>query len=161
MASSEVSPLVSQSNVHCRSKRVRSYSSTVILSPNLKRRLQRLKVTPSEISNGSSVPARKYSNPRAPCAQCSQSSPVNVTSPTSCFGSDESTLNASQLREPCRQPDVPSHSLSFPVISAVSLTLENSGSVARDHLSVERTFLAYMRTSIAIAASGVGVCLHF
>lgn len=40
----------------------------------------------------------------------------------------------------------------------VSLCLENSGSVARDHLASERTFLAYMRTSLAIAASGVGGC---
>lgn len=38
----------------------------------------------------------------------------------------------------------------------VSLRLENSGSVARDHLASERTFLAYMRTSLAIASSGVG-----
>lgn len=42
--------------------------------------------------------------------------------------------------------------------SSVSLRLENSGSVARDHLASERTFLAYMRTSLAIAASGVGEC---
>lgn len=40
--------------------------------------------------------------------------------------------------------------------STVSLTLKNSGSVARDHLASERTFLAYMRTSLAIASSGVG-----
>lgn len=37
-----------------------------------------------------------------------------------------------------------------------SLTLENTGSVARDHLSVERTFLSYIRTSLAVASSGVG-----
>jgi hypothetical protein len=55
-----------------------------------------------------------------------------------------------------------------------SLTLENSGSVARDHLASERyaelavfsspmsfltdtsTFLAYVRTSLAIASTGVG-----
>ena len=37
-----------------------------------------------------------------------------------------------------------------------SLTLENSGSVARDHLASERTFLAYIRTSLAIASTGVG-----
>ncbi|KAF8798847.1 hypothetical protein BYT27DRAFT_7122333 [Phlegmacium glaucopus] len=36
------------------------------------------------------------------------------------------------------------------------LRLENSGSVARDHLASERTFLAYMRTSLAIASSGIG-----
>jgi hypothetical protein len=38
----------------------------------------------------------------------------------------------------------------------VELRLENSGSVARDHLASERTFLAYMRTSLAITSSGVG-----
>ena len=38
----------------------------------------------------------------------------------------------------------------------VELRLENSGSVARDHLASERTFLSYMRTSLAIASSGVG-----
>lgn len=37
-----------------------------------------------------------------------------------------------------------------------SLILENSGSVARDHLASERTFLAYVRTSLAIASTGVG-----
>lgn len=38
----------------------------------------------------------------------------------------------------------------------VELRLENSGCVARDHLASERTFLAYTRTSLAIASSGVG-----
>lgn len=36
------------------------------------------------------------------------------------------------------------------------LLLENSGSVARDHLASERTFLAYVRTSLALASAGVG-----
>jgi hypothetical protein len=38
----------------------------------------------------------------------------------------------------------------------VSLVLENSGSVARDHLASERTFLAYVRTSLTIASAAVG-----
>jgi len=38
----------------------------------------------------------------------------------------------------------------------VELRLENSGSVARDHLASERTFLAYMRTSLTIVSTGVG-----
>jgi uncharacterized membrane protein YidH (DUF202 family) len=38
-----------------------------------------------------------------------------------------------------------------------SLVLENNGSVARDHLASERTFLAYVRTSLALAGSGVGL----
>ncbi|KAG5639862.1 hypothetical protein DXG03_002776, partial [Asterophora parasitica] len=36
-----------------------------------------------------------------------------------------------------------------------SLVLENSGSVARDHLASERTFLAYVRTSLLLATTGV------
>lgn len=38
-------------------------------------------------------------------------------------------------------------------------TLVNTGSVARDHLASERTFLAYVRTSLAIASMGVGAFL--
>ncbi|KAG6820292.1 hypothetical protein H0H93_002730 [Arthromyces matolae] len=41
--------------------------------------------------------------------------------------------------------------------SDVSLILENTGTVARDHLALERTFLAYVRTSIAIASAGVAL----
>lgn len=37
-----------------------------------------------------------------------------------------------------------------------SLRLQNCGSVARDHLALERTFLAYMRTSLTVASAGVG-----
>jgi Domain of unknown function (DUF202) len=37
-----------------------------------------------------------------------------------------------------------------------ALVLQNSGSVARDHLASERTFLAYVRTSLTIATTGVG-----
>ncbi|KAJ6624975.1 hypothetical protein B0H10DRAFT_1784063 [Mycena sp. CBHHK59/15] len=43
----------------------------------------------------------------------------------------------------------------------VSLVLENSGSVARDHLASERTFLAYVRTSLVIASTGVALVQLF
>ena len=36
------------------------------------------------------------------------------------------------------------------------MVLENAGSVARDHLASERTFLAYVRTSMGLASMGVG-----
>ncbi|KAF8903118.1 hypothetical protein CPB84DRAFT_1774867 [Gymnopilus junonius] len=42
-----------------------------------------------------------------------------------------------------------------------SLVLENSGSVARDHLASERTFLAYVRTSLALASMGVAIVQLF
>ncbi|KAJ7787272.1 hypothetical protein B0H14DRAFT_2951661 [Mycena olivaceomarginata] len=38
-----------------------------------------------------------------------------------------------------------------------SLVLENCGTVARDHLASERTFLAYLRTSLTIASAGVAL----
>ncbi|KAJ7055742.1 hypothetical protein C8F01DRAFT_1157539 [Mycena amicta] len=43
----------------------------------------------------------------------------------------------------------------------ITLVLENRGSVARDHLASERTFLAYIRTSLAIAAAGVALIQLF
>ena len=36
------------------------------------------------------------------------------------------------------------------------LQLQNVGSVARDHLANERTFLAWLRTSLSLASIGVG-----
>jgi len=37
-----------------------------------------------------------------------------------------------------------------------NLVLQNKGNVARDHLASERTYLAYVRTSLACASAGVG-----
>ncbi|KAF8074078.1 hypothetical protein FPV67DRAFT_1409837, partial [Lyophyllum atratum] len=37
----------------------------------------------------------------------------------------------------------------------------NSGSVARDHLASERTFLAYVRTSLLLATTGVALVQLF
>ncbi|GAO13843.1 hypothetical protein UVI_02004380 [Ustilaginoidea virens] len=42
-----------------------------------------------------------------------------------------------------------------------SVELENTGSVARDHLALERTFLAWLRTSLAFASIGVAVTQLF
>ncbi|TFK16917.1 hypothetical protein FA15DRAFT_676445 [Coprinopsis marcescibilis] len=39
--------------------------------------------------------------------------------------------------------------------SAVQLILLNNGSVARDHLASERTFMAYVRTSLALSSAGI------
>ncbi|EGW34291.1 uncharacterized protein SPAPADRAFT_59708 [Spathaspora passalidarum NRRL Y-27907] len=40
---------------------------------------------------------------------------------------------------------------------STSYTLENKGSVARDHMANERTFLAWLRTSLAFITIGIGV----
>ncbi|KAI0438680.1 hypothetical protein F4803DRAFT_84194 [Xylaria telfairii] len=42
-----------------------------------------------------------------------------------------------------------------------SFELENKGSVARDHLALERTFLAWLRTSLAFASIGIAVTQLF
>jgi len=42
-----------------------------------------------------------------------------------------------------------------------SIFLENKGSVARDHLALERTFLAWLRTSLAFASIGVAITQLF
>ncbi|KAJ7355551.1 hypothetical protein DFH08DRAFT_690493 [Mycena albidolilacea] len=62
-------------------------------------------------------------------------------------------------------PDSPAPSASElpPLVSRlkVSLVLENCGSVARDHLAAERTFLAYVRTSLVVASTGVALVQLF
>jgi uncharacterized membrane protein YidH (DUF202 family) len=42
-----------------------------------------------------------------------------------------------------------------------TVSLENKGSVARDHLALERTFLAWLRTSLAFASIGIAVTQLF
>jgi len=42
-------------------------------------------------------------------------------------------------------------------VPRISLVLENSGSVARDHLASERTFLAYLRTSLTVASAAIAL----
>jgi uncharacterized membrane protein YidH (DUF202 family) len=49
----------------------------------------------------------------------------------------------------------------FTAPMTLSLVLENKGNVARDHLASERTYLAYVRTSLACASAGVALVQLF
>jgi uncharacterized membrane protein YidH (DUF202 family) len=75
---------------------------------------------------------------------------------------DSSSLQNSPAERSVRteQPDsVDSHSSNKEAsrwTRLFALSLQNTGSVARDHLSSERTWLAYVRTSLSIASAGVG-----
>ncbi|KAF9474744.1 hypothetical protein BDN70DRAFT_884501 [Pholiota conissans] len=61
------------------------------------------------------------------------------------------------MRERTRTRDTDDDSDISRNTKVVSLTLVNSGSVARDHLASERTYLAYVRTSLALSSVGVAL----
>ncbi|KIM43295.1 hypothetical protein M413DRAFT_26451 [Hebeloma cylindrosporum] len=88
-----------------------------------------------------SPPHRRFSNPRHP-------SPVTINS------LDDIHPGPTDTKTCLTQQNVPTVSFSPFSSQPISLCLQNSGSVARDHLASERTFLAYVRTSLAIVSAG-------
>lgn len=89
---------------------------------------------------------------------------VNPSEPASSVGSQAAAHIPSQMvgkqssTEPRKFREVVNM---FTTPLTLSLVLENKGNVARDHLASERTYLAYVRTSLACASAGVALVQLF
>jgi len=71
------------------------------------------------------------------------------------------TTNQTACKQSLQQSQKLGGGISELTAPALSLVLENKGSVARDHLASERTYLAYVRTSLACANAGVAIVQLF
>ncbi|KAG1777196.1 hypothetical protein EV702DRAFT_1103704 [Suillus placidus] len=87
---------------------------------------------------------------------------VNLSEPASSAGSQahipSQIVGKQSSTEPRKFREVVNE---FTTPLKLSLVLENKGNVARDHLASERTYLAYVRTSLACASAGVALVQLF
>jgi len=167
---SETTPLISPSSPGTRRLRSYGHKSTLLPKRRTRARLSRLFNKP-QAERFDYYPAAKSGSSSSADAHnaehefdgdeehySSRVSSPNLSSPTISCQTDTSAawLALKDIGSP-QQPSTPlSSKFNLTLSSLVVLRLENTGSVARDHLASERTFLAYMRTSLAIASSGVG-----
>jgi uncharacterized membrane protein YidH (DUF202 family) len=124
-----------------------SPSSQSSSSPSLVRHM----VTPRQVASSSAMPIDDV---------LSDSDPPRSIQPNSNSGGQ----SGQKLEPSTTSKDIPNSS--HDNHSSIShfhpaLVLQNRGSVARDHLASERTFLAYVRTSLGLASAGVALIQLF
>ncbi|KAL0945972.1 hypothetical protein HGRIS_012250 [Hohenbuehelia grisea] len=108
------------------------------------------------LMNGAALGTRSYSST---ISHSKVHTPVfapstGYSTPRFSLGSESVRTSAAPTSSPSPHPSEPS-----------SFILQNTNSVARDHLASERTFLAYVRTCLAITSAGVALSqlllIHF
>lgn len=87
---------------------------------------------------------------------------VNPSEPASSADCQAHTPNQIASKQSSNEPRNFREAINeFTAPMKLSLVLENKGNVARDHLASERTYLAYVRTSLACASAGVALVQLF
>ncbi|KAF7342381.1 hypothetical protein MVEN_01827000 [Mycena venus] len=98
-------------------------------------------------------------NEQTPLLHCSSNEDAEISSigPVS-YNTESRRLSArTSYKSLLSEMDFAARMDQSPSPPRISLVLENSGSVARDHLASERTFLAYVRTSLTVASAAVAL----
>ncbi|KAI0199110.1 hypothetical protein F4808DRAFT_220650 [Astrocystis sublimbata] len=93
--------------------------------------------------------------------QTTQTTPKLRNRQTSQITADADPISRNESNIPQGEAETTQHWLWSFFDGVWSFELENKGSVARDHLALERTFLAWLRTSLAFASIGIAITQLF